>query len=80
MHMVVGVLCLAKNRHMANVIETLFKAHQVKKEYLAVTKGLVKERQGTIELPIAVGHIGGKERMVIVPRYGKWRTVVETDR
>ncbi|OQR74656.1 RNA pseudouridylate synthase domain-containing protein 4-like [Tropilaelaps mercedesae] len=65
---VTGVLCLAKNRHVASVIELMFKAHQVKKEYLAITRGVIKDREGTIDLPIAVGHINGSERMVIVPR------------
>ncbi len=48
-----GVVVLSKNPYVANILSQDIKECRVKKEYLAVVKGILKEKNGEINAPIA---------------------------
>ena len=48
-----GLLLIAKTRHAAQRLGDAFKMHAVDKTYWALTAGVPRPRQGTINLPIA---------------------------
>ncbi len=48
-----GVLVIAKSEEMFSDLQSQFKRRKVKKEYLALVHGRVREREGRIEAPIA---------------------------
>ncbi len=47
-----GVLLVADNRSTARTLSLAFENRQVHKEYIAVVRGVVRDREGTIELPV----------------------------
>lgn len=47
-----GVLVVAKNDNAHKRLSDIFKIHDVKREYIALVKGIVKEDKKTIDLPI----------------------------
>ncbi|XP_003744210.1 mitochondrial RNA pseudouridine synthase Rpusd4 [Galendromus occidentalis] len=62
-----GVLCLAKNKSMADVVKGMFKSRLIEKEYVAITRRVPPEKEGVIDKAIAEGSVDGRTRMVIVP-------------
>jgi len=56
-----GVLALAKNPKTARLWTQQMEAHHIKKEYIAIVRGLVLPKQGTIDMPI--GRQGGPIRV-----------------
>lgn len=47
-----GVLVVAKNDNAHKRLSDIFKVHDIKREYIALVKGIVKEDTKTIDLPI----------------------------
>ncbi|MBD3867696.1 MAG: RluA family pseudouridine synthase [Acidobacteria bacterium] len=47
-----GVLLVAENSSTARTLSMAFENRQVKKEYLAVVRGVVQDQEGTIRLPV----------------------------
>ncbi|MBR0294874.1 MAG: RluA family pseudouridine synthase [Bacilli bacterium] len=47
-----GLLCIAKNDHAHKFLSEQLKEHTMKREYYALCKGLIKENNGIINLPI----------------------------
>ncbi|XP_068221591.1 uncharacterized protein [Palaemon carinicauda] len=62
-----GVLILTRTSSMASTLKAMFKEQKIKKTYWAITKGIPKPLQGTIDIPIAEGSIDKKHRMVLRP-------------
>lgn len=48
-----GVIVIARNRDAFNALKENFKHRNVEKQYLALAKGIFKEKEGIIEKPIA---------------------------
>lgn len=63
-----GLLLLAKTRTSAQKLGDAFKAHEVEKTYWALTAGVPRPREGTIDMPIAKRMVrlksGAEERVV----------------
>lgn len=49
-----GVIVAARNQKAFDYLKGLFQKHEVKKTYLALARGKVKERAGVIDKPIAL--------------------------
>ena len=49
-----GVLAVARNQKAFDYLKNLFQTHQVKKTYLALVCGWLKEKEGIIEKPIGI--------------------------
>lgn len=47
-----GILVVAKNDEAHKKLSDIFKAHDIKREYIALVKGIIKEDKFTIDLPI----------------------------
>ncbi|MBP5698718.1 MAG: RluA family pseudouridine synthase, partial [Alphaproteobacteria bacterium] len=47
-----GVLVLARNRKMADLLTKAFREHKLQKNYLALTRGVPKLQQGEIKTPL----------------------------
>lgn len=66
-----GCLLIAKNRLILNELQDLFRAHAIKKTYLALTKGRWKPQEYHVELPLSKNTMSAGERMVQVNNEGK---------
>ena len=66
-----GCLVFAKNRQVLQEIQELFRAHQVKKIYLALTKGQWKKNEYHVTLPLMKKELGGSKELVCVDPEGK---------
>ena len=62
-----GTLVLATNSSKAAEIQQLFAENKVLKEYITITRGVPDPEKGIIDIPIEVGTISGRERMVLRP-------------
>uniref|UniRef100_A0A0P4WHA9 Pseudouridylate synthase RPUSD4, mitochondrial n=1 Tax=Scylla olivacea TaxID=85551 RepID=A0A0P4WHA9_SCYOL len=62
-----GVVLLARTPAMANTLKRMFKEHQLKKTYWAITKSVPGPMQGIIDIPVAEGMVDGRRRMVLKP-------------
>ena len=62
-----GVLLLAKDGKTAASLSEMFAKGRAEKQYYCITRGLPDGREGIINIPIEVGTIEGKERMVLRP-------------
>jgi 23S rRNA pseudouridine1911/1915/1917 synthase len=47
-----GIMLVAKNNESFNYLKNLFQTHQIKKTYLALVYGVMKEDKGVIDAPI----------------------------
>lgn len=47
-----GIMVIAKNQHVFNDLKEQFTNHSIKKEYVAVVDGIVKEKKFTIDAPL----------------------------
>lgn len=65
---VTGVIVLAKTQRMADLLQTLFEEHNVKKTYHAITFNVPDNPEATIDMPLAEGSVGSAKRMVICPK------------
>lgn len=62
-----GCLVLATNPDKAHQLQQLFEKREVTKTYLTITRGVPDNYQGIIDIPIELGSVDGKERMVLRP-------------
>lgn len=65
-----GLVVVAKNDQAHAFLSAQFKAKEVTKQYVAIVHGIVKDEQGTIDLPIARHPVRRKE-MSVVPSGGR---------
>lgn len=49
-----GIILIARDQEYFQYLKNLFQTHQVRKTYLALVKGRVKEKEGRIEKPIGL--------------------------
>lgn len=63
-----GVLLVAKTDKAARDFGRLFKTHQIKKYYVAVTLGVPMALEGTIDADLAKGLKNNKERMMVTEK------------
>ncbi len=49
-----GVLIIAKSSEVQASLQQQFAAHTIKKRYIALIEGIIEQRSGTIELPLAL--------------------------
>lgn len=66
-----GVLLLARSSKMATKLGAVFKSHDIKKIYWAITSGVPDEHEATIKAPLAKGGGEGKEKMKVNDKDGK---------
>ncbi len=64
-----GAIIIAKNDKAHINLSNALKNHEIKKTYIALVRGLVKEQEGTINMPIARSKIDRKK--MAVDRNGK---------
>ncbi len=65
-----GVLVAAKNDKSHQFLAKQFKEHSIKRKYLALVWGTVKDDEGTIDLPIG-RHISERKKMSVRARMGR---------
>lgn len=65
-----GLLMIAKNDLAHTSLAAQIKERTVRKKYLALVYGNIKEEKGTIEAPIG-RHATDRKKMAVVPRTGK---------
>jgi 23S rRNA pseudouridine1911/1915/1917 synthase len=49
-----GIMLIPRNQEYFEYLKSLFKAHAIKKTYLALVSGIPKKDQGTIDVPIGI--------------------------
>jgi tRNA pseudouridine32 synthase/23S rRNA pseudouridine746 synthase len=59
-----GILLIAKSMEIYQLLQQQFINRQVKKSYVAVLEGIVKDSQGEINLPLRVDHYDRPRQMV----------------
>ena len=64
-----GVLLFATSQEMANKLNKLFRADEIKKTYWAITKGIPKCHAAVIDLPIGEFKVADKMRSCPVPEF-----------
>lgn len=76
-----GLMVVAKDDHAHAFLSKQFKAGRVKKEYIALVHGKVKENDGTIDLPLA-RHPKNRKEMAVLREGGRraltfWKKIHE---
>ncbi|MFA5722098.1 MAG: RluA family pseudouridine synthase [Candidatus Paceibacterota bacterium] len=64
-----GVLIVAKNNFSFNYFKNLFKTRKIKKKYIALVKGELKNEKGEINLPLARSKKSPTKRKVVTSRF-----------
>jgi len=75
-----GVMMVAKNDETQTELSRMLKDREIEKHYLALTEGLMKEKEGVIEAPIGRSRKDRKKMAVDPegrPAVTKWRVVTE---
>lgn len=65
-----GVLVVAKNDNAHKVLAEQIKEHSMKRVYMALVEGVIKNDEGTIDLPIG-RHPVERKRMAVVQKNGR---------
>lgn len=65
-----GVLVVAKNNTAHEGLSKLFKAHDIKRVYVALLQGIVKEQRGTVDAPIG-RHPVDRKKMAVNTKNGR---------
>lgn len=47
-----GLIVVAKNKEVHQQLQLQFKNHEVRKRYIAIVDGIIRQKRGTIELPL----------------------------
>lgn len=68
-----GVLLLAKNQPGYQYLKEQFKNRRIKKTYLALVEGIIKENKGEINLPIAKSKKDFRKRVAVGLKRGQER-------
>jgi len=71
-----GIILFAKNTEMQEYLKTLFQTHQIKKTYLALVAGELKNNKCIIDLPIGRSKKTPLKRVAIGEQRGKIREAV----
>ena len=71
-----GVILFAKNQEAADYLKARFQAREIKKTYLALVVGDIKEREGVIDLAIGRSAKTPLKRVAIGKQRGKIREAV----
>ena len=66
-----GLMVIAKNEKAYKFIQRQFIARKVKKQYVAILDGIVKNKKGKIELPLRVDLLD-RPRQMVCNEYGKY--------
>jgi len=73
-----GILLLTKTQEKAHLINRLFTDHKITKQYYCITRGVPDDPEGVIDIPIEIGRVDGKERMVLRPEaLEEYRSVIK---
>lgn len=64
---VTGVLLLARNQQVASQLGTYFKNRVLQKLYWCITKAIPDPKEGLIDIPMEVGVVSNKQRMLLRP-------------
>ena len=65
-----GLLCIAKNDEAHEGLAEQLKDHSMHRQYIALVKGVIKEKQGEIDLPIGRSR-GDRKKMAVDTLNGK---------
>jgi 23S rRNA pseudouridine1911/1915/1917 synthase len=65
-----GLLCIAKNDEAHEGLAEQLKDHSMSRKYIALVKGVIKEKQGEIDLPIGRSR-GDRKKMAVDTLNGK---------
>lgn len=68
-----GVLLLAKNEHAHAHLKNLFQERKIEKTYFALAEGIMKEKEGVIDLPIGRSPRHPSRRVAGIALRGKTR-------
>ena len=71
-----GVILFAKNQNAADYLKSLFQNHKIKKTYLALVTGNLKNKSGVIDLPIGRSKKTPLKRVAVGEQRGKIREAV----
>ena len=71
-----GVILFAKDQKNAGYLKSLFQNHKIKKTYLALVVGEIKNREGKINLPIGRSKKTPLKRVAVGEQRGKIREAV----
>ncbi len=71
-----GIILFAKNQKTADYFKEKFQKHEMEKTYLALVIGVLKEKEGKIELPIGRSKKTPLKRVAIGEQRGKIREAV----
>lgn len=71
-----GIILFAKNIATQEYLQKLFKNHEIKKTYLALVVGEIKQKNGVIDLPIGRSKKTPLKRVAIGAQRGKIREAV----
>ena len=75
-----GVMMVAKNDETQTELSRMLKDREIEKHYLALTEGILKEKEGTVEAPIGRSKRDRKKMAVDPegrPAVTEWRVVAE---
>ena len=67
-----GLICVAKNDAAHNFLAEQLKTHEMRREYVALVRGVIKENSGTIDMPI--GRDKNNRQRMAVTKEGKSAT------
>lgn len=65
-----GLICVAKNDEAHKFLAEQLKDHTMRRTYVALVRGVIKENSGTIDMPIG-RHPGNREKMAVNRENGK---------
>ena len=65
-----GLLIIAKNKKAHQHLQAQFKNHSIRKKYIALLDGIIRQDQGTIELPLRPDPLD-RPRQVVDMKHGK---------
>ncbi len=71
-----GVLIVAKNQATFEYLKNQFQNHKIKKTYLALVSGKLKNKEGTIDLPIGRSRKSPVQRLASPKARGKLREAI----
>lgn len=65
-----GIMIIAKNKDIHKALQTQFFKHEIRKRYIALLDGIVKNDKGTISLPLSPNALD-RPRQMVNHEYGK---------
>ena len=65
-----GLICVAKNDEAHEALSEQLKDHSMRREYIALVRGIIKENNGTIDMPIGRDR-NDRKKMAVTKENGK---------